>query len=68
MVRVAGFEPTASWTRTKRATNCATPGYGPMEGGETELPNSSVPLYFFPGVLSSGILKFILEYTALSRI
>ncbi len=27
MVRVAGFEPTASWSRTKRATNCATPGY-----------------------------------------
>ena len=26
MVRVAGFEPTASWSRTKRATNCATPG------------------------------------------
>ena len=27
VVRVAGFEPTASWTRTMRATNCATPGY-----------------------------------------
>ena len=27
VVRVAGFEPTASWSRTKRATNCATPGY-----------------------------------------
>ena len=26
MVRVAGVEPTASWTRTMRATNCATPG------------------------------------------
>ena len=26
LVRVAGFEPTASWTRTMRATNCATPG------------------------------------------
>ena len=26
LVRVAGFEPTASWSRTKRATNCATPG------------------------------------------
>ena len=26
MVRVAGFEPTASWSRTKHATNCATPG------------------------------------------
>ena len=24
MVRVAGFEPTASWSRTMRATNCAT--------------------------------------------
>ena len=27
LVRVAGVEPTASWTRTMRATNCATPGY-----------------------------------------
>ena len=26
MVRVAGFEPTASWSRTKHATSCATPG------------------------------------------
>ena len=28
LVRVAGFEPTASWSRTMRATNCATPGDG----------------------------------------
>ena len=27
MVRVARFELTASWTRTMRATNCATPGF-----------------------------------------
>ena len=26
VVRVAGFEPTASWSRTKHATSCATPG------------------------------------------
>ena len=26
LVRVAGLEPTASWTRTMRATSCATPG------------------------------------------
>ena len=25
MVGVSGFEPEASWSRTKRATNCATP-------------------------------------------
>ena len=25
LVGVAGFEPAASWSRTKRATNCATP-------------------------------------------
>ncbi len=25
LVGVAGFEPTTSWSRTKRATNCATP-------------------------------------------
>ena len=27
MVGEAGVEPTASWSRTKRATNCATPRY-----------------------------------------
>ncbi len=27
MVEVAGLEPTTSWSRTKRATNCATPRY-----------------------------------------
>ena len=27
LVRVTGFEPTASWSRTKRATSCATPGF-----------------------------------------
>ena len=25
LVEVTGFEPAASWSRTKRATNCATP-------------------------------------------
>ena len=25
LVGVTGFEPTTSWSRTKRATNCATP-------------------------------------------
>lgn len=25
LVGVRGFEPRASWSRTKRATNCATP-------------------------------------------
>ena len=27
LVGVAGLEPTASWTRTRHATNCATPRY-----------------------------------------
>ena len=27
MVEVTGFEPAASWSQTKRATNCATPRY-----------------------------------------
>ena len=27
MVEATGFEPTTSWSRTKRATNCATPRY-----------------------------------------
>ena len=25
LVEATGFEPTTSWSRTKRATNCATP-------------------------------------------
>ena len=32
LVRVAGFEPTASWSRTMRATNCATPGCRSFRG------------------------------------
>ena len=27
MVRVTGFEPAASCSQSRRATNCATPGY-----------------------------------------
>ena len=49
VVRVAGFEPTASWTRTMRATNCATPGYGPMEDGETDAPQLICSIIFFSG-------------------
>ena len=29
LVRVTGFEPAASWSRTMRAAGCATPGYAP---------------------------------------
>ena len=30
VVEVTGFEPMASWSRTKRATNCATPRYATL--------------------------------------
>ena len=51
LVRVAGFEPTASWSRTKRATNCATPGYffkvfAKQDGGEEKWAGCSPPTLF----------------------
>ena len=38
MVRAAGLEPTASWSQTTRAANCAMPGYGTPRGIRTPDP------------------------------
>ena len=53
MVRVARFELTASWSRTMRATNCATPGYEIVR-----LTPRTVVLYELPSVLSRGKSTF----------
>ncbi len=59
LVGVTGFEPAASWSQTKRATNCATPRSGriiPKYSGEFNIyltlrrdgllrPMSSHPIY-----------------------
>ena len=39
LVGVAGLEPAASWSRTKHATNCATPRYS-----EYKLYGEMIPL------------------------
>ena len=41
MVRVTGFEPAASCSQSRRATNCATPGYHAAAGpvGKQILPD-----------------------------
>ena len=54
MVRVARFELTASWSRTMRATNCATPGYEILQF----LRRRTVVLYELPSVLSRGESTF----------
>ena len=53
LVRVARFELTASWSRTMRATNCATPGYEIVR-----LTPRTVVLYELPSVLSRGKSTF----------
>ena len=51
MVRVARFELTASWSRTMRATNCATPGYVITCSASQ---NSNIISVFFPSVKSEN--------------
>ena len=38
MVRVEGFEPPASCSQSRRATNCATPGYFVVLSGWADTP------------------------------
>ena len=76
LVGVTGFEPTASWSRTKRATNCATPrkekpqqlGCCGVVGDERiELPraeseSAALPLCESPSGLCLGRLPSTLIY------
>ena len=41
MVRVTGFEPAASCSQSRRATNCATPGYSVFYPAGRILPNQA---------------------------
>ena len=41
MVRVTGFEPAASCSQSRRATNCATPGYFVILSGWAYSPKAS---------------------------
>lgn len=80
MVGVTGFEPTASWSRTKRATNCATPrkekpqqlGCCGVVGDERiELPraeseSAALPLCESPSGLCLGRLPSTLIYYSVS--
>ena len=59
MVRVARFELTASWSRTMRATNCATPGYEVVGGlgvfsQSKRATNCATPRYIQFCACSSG--------------
>ena len=81
LVGVTGFEPTASWSRTKRATNCATPrkekpqqlGCCGVVGDERiELPraeseSAALPLCESPSGLCLGRLPSTLIYYSVPR-
>ena len=57
MVRVTGFEPTASWSRTKRATSCATPGSSPLR--QTSGKPQQQPYYSgFPPICQVDLANF----------
>ena len=60
MVRVTGFEPAASCSQSRRATNCATPGYSVFYPAGRILPNLSGIL--FP-LVYSGFRHFLICFT-----
>ena len=60
MVRVTGFEPAASCSQSRRATNCATPGYEVVGWPGRILPNLSGIL--FP-LVYSGFRRFLICFT-----
>ena len=56
MVRVTGFEPAASCSQSRRATNCATPGYFVILSGWSYSPKASA----LPTALHPDIFSFVL--------
>ena len=83
VVGVTGFEPTASWSRTKRATNCATPrkkirsseaaavvGDERIELPQTESESVALPLCKSPISLSGarGLPSTLNYYIRSSRV
>ena len=63
LVRVTGFEPTASWSRTKRATSCATPGkaFTSIRGNPMIWKIKAILLYFLLVLMSRGIIPISME-------
>ena len=52
MVRVTGFEPAASCSQSRRATNCATPGYFVILSGWAYSPKASaLPTALIPDLV-----------------
>ena len=57
---MTGFEPAASCSQSRRATNCATPGYSVFYSAGRILPNLSGIL--FP-LVYSGFRRFLICFT-----
>ena len=57
VVRVTGFEPAASCSQSRRATNCATPGYFVILSGWSYSPKSSaIPTSLYPDIHFSAMI------------
>ena len=51
VVRVTGFEPAASCSQSRRATNCATPGYSVYLSGWSYSPKpGAIPTSLYPDI------------------
>ena len=51
VVRVTGFEPAASCSQSRRATNCATPGYFVILSGWSYSPKCrALPVELYPDI------------------
>ena len=57
MVRVTGFEPAASCSQSRRATNCATPGYFVILSGWSYSPKCrALPVELHPDIHYSAMI------------
>ena len=57
MVRVTGFEPAASCSQSRRATNCATPGYSVYLSGWSYAPKCrALPVGLHPDIHFSAMI------------
>ena len=57
MVRVTGFEPAASCSQSRRATNCATPGYFVILSGWSYSPKpGAIPTSLYPDIHFSAMI------------
>ena len=57
VVRVTGFEPAASCSQSRRATNCATPGYSVYLSGWSYSPKpGAIPTSLYPDIHFSAMI------------